>query len=65
MPDQPPSEVPSAPFAVVSGASSGIGWATVAQLRRAGFEVLAGARRLERLETRSPGRPAHAWPRST
>jgi len=39
-----------APVAVVSGASSGIGWATVAKLREAGWDVLAGARRLDRLE---------------
>jgi NADP-dependent 3-hydroxy acid dehydrogenase YdfG len=37
--------------AVVTGASTGIGWATVALLRRHGWEVLAVARRAERLES--------------
>ena len=36
--------------AVVTGASSGIGEATVAALRQAGFEVIAGARRQDRLQ---------------
>ena len=36
-------------LAVVTGASSGIGAAAVRELRRAGFEVLAGARRMDRL----------------
>lgn len=34
---------------MVTGASAGIGAATVVQLRRAGFEVTAGARRLDAL----------------
>lgn len=37
-------------IAVVTGASSGIGAATVASLAAAGFEVVAGARRRERVE---------------
>ncbi|TDS75861.1 SDR family oxidoreductase [Amnibacterium kyonggiense] len=36
--------------AVVTGASTGIGWATVALLRSHGWEVVAVARRAERLE---------------
>jgi NADP-dependent 3-hydroxy acid dehydrogenase YdfG len=35
--------------AVVTGASSGIGAATVRQLRSAGFDVVGGARRLDKL----------------
>jgi NADP-dependent 3-hydroxy acid dehydrogenase YdfG len=37
------------PFAVVTGASSGIGAATAKQLTAAGFRVLIGARRMDRL----------------
>ena len=36
--------------AIVTGASSGIGAATVAKLRQAGVRVAAGARRVERLD---------------
>jgi NADP-dependent 3-hydroxy acid dehydrogenase YdfG len=36
--------------AVVTGASTGIGWATVALLRRHGWDVVAVARRAERLD---------------
>ncbi len=38
------------PVAVVTGASSGIGEATARQLARAGFEVVVGARRVDRIE---------------
>lgn len=37
-------------LAVVTGASSGIGWATVERLTAEGFRVIAGARRVQRLE---------------
>lgn len=40
----------SARVAVVTGASSGIGAATARELARAGFEVVVGARRVDRLE---------------
>ena len=36
--------------AVVTGASTGIGWAAVALLRKRGWEVTGVARRAERLE---------------
>src|SRR5215211_221749 len=42
--------MPAERIAVVTGASSGIGAATTYQLARAGFHVVAGARRTDRLQ---------------
>ena len=40
--------------AVVTGGSAGIGAATVEALSAAGYEVITGARRLDRLEAAQP-----------
>lgn len=42
---------PNGKVAVVTGASSGIGYAVAIEMMRKGFKVIACARRLERLET--------------
>ena len=42
--------------AIVTGASSGIGAATVRKLREAGVRVAGGARRVERIEPTSRSR---------
>lgn len=49
-------------LAIVTGASSGIGEATVRRLRADGWDVLAGARRLERLEVLAADTGARVLP---
>ena len=43
----------TASMAVVTGGSSGIGAATVRRLRAEGFDVVAGARRMDRTQRRA------------
>jgi NADP-dependent 3-hydroxy acid dehydrogenase YdfG len=52
------SDAPRRPLAVVTGASSGIGAATALALADAGYDVVAAARRTDRLEAISSERPA-------
>ena len=48
-------------LAVVTGASSGIGWDTVVALRAAGWEVIGVARRTERLAALAKATGAHGF----
>lgn len=50
------------PVAVVTGASSGIGAATAARLTHEGFEVIVGARRIEKLREVADRLGATAYP---
>ena len=55
-------EHPGPPVAVVTGASAGIGAATAARLRKEGFDVVVGARRLEKLTVEAEAIGARAIP---
>jgi NADP-dependent 3-hydroxy acid dehydrogenase YdfG len=52
----------TSPVAVISGASAGIGAATAARLRKEGFDVVVGARRLDRLTEVADAIGARALP---
>lgn len=52
--------MPEKPIAIVTGASSGIGAATVRRLASEGYHVALGARRLERLQEIAKGLDAEA-----
>lgn len=48
-PSSPESKMPK-PVAFITGASTGIGFETAKQLRSNGFQVYAGARRVDRMQ---------------
>jgi NADP-dependent 3-hydroxy acid dehydrogenase YdfG len=62
MPGTAPSHSPTSRVAVVTGASSGIGAATAQRLAAEGFQVVVGARRMERLEPLAASIGARALP---
>ncbi len=62
MPGTEPRHSPTSRVAVVTGASSGIGAATARRLAADGFDVVVGARRMDRLEPLAESIGARALP---